>query len=308
MLRNRFNIRSFGSNCSAGCTPQTATVRPSFQYPLFRIELLSGSTAHQLHRSAVVSISALSDRIAQRLVACVVLAMAFCFNIRSFGSNCSAPSAKLWNDARPLFQYPLFRIELLSTVAGNGRSVRRAVSISALSDRIAQRLFDLLRDKAVMFQYPLFRIELLSKPSAVNTVVYFVVSISALSDRIAQPTDACPHWRPISFQYPLFRIELLSSADSLPSVQFDKVSISALSDRIAQRWRYARRLASLTVSISALSDRIAQPMGAGWRASRRRCFNIRSFGSNCSAANCGDERSLQPFQYPLFRIELLSSH
>ena len=63
----------------------------------------------------MVSISALSDRIAQLDKDLVNDERLGCFNIRSFGSNCSA-----W----------------LRTVCSARWSV---VSISALSDRIAQR-------------------------------------------------------------------------------------------------------------------------------------------------------------------------
>ena len=141
-----------------------------FQYPLFRIELLSKRRVVRLLRSAAVSISALSDRIAQRLsisppsanhsVSISALSDRIAqrrgalpdqwawtgFNIRSFGSNCSAsgvPVAWAGKDRfnirsfgsncsarwyacswriRFLFQYPLFRIELLS-LASAARAV-----------------------------------------------------------------------------------------------------------------------------------------------------------------------------------------
>ena len=61
-----------------------------------------------------------------------------------------------------MFQYPLFRIELLSTEA------EKAIA------------------EAYEFQYPLFRIELLSIEKAAHKHGAKPVSISALSDRIAQ--------------------------------------------------------------------------------------------------------------------------
>ena len=85
-----------------------------------------------------------------------------------------------------MFQYPLFRIELLS---GNWEE-RPIIEIA--------------------FQYPLFRIELLSR-QRVNQLRQPRVSISALSDRIAQlGTSAVYATLGFLFQYPLFRIELLS--------------------------------------------------------------------------------------------------
>ena len=86
-----------------------------FQYPLFRIELLSFVSPHG-------SISA------------------------------------FW------FQYPLFRIELLSSFITQTLQLKLEVSISALSDRIAQQ-----------------------RACFISTVASSV-SISALSDRIAQPS------------------------------------------------------------------------------------------------------------------------
>ena len=86
----RFNIRSFGSNCSAGLpTERGAQVHP-FQYPLFRIELLSGKRSRRPRCAMRVSISALSDRIAQHISVVRQNNKQLCFNIRSFGSNCSA--------------------------------------------------------------------------------------------------------------------------------------------------------------------------------------------------------------------------
>ena len=233
-----------------------------FQYPLFRIELLSRTHHHYLHSPPVVSISALSDRIAQQ-------------NRRMNKSL-----------EQMLFQYPLFRIELLSqrtqpapllSILGfNIRSFgsncsalpqmawsrrRQPVSISALSDRIAQpglfqictfaapcfnirsfgsncsaRAWWTCATQSLMFQYPLFRIELLSVRQILHFRKQFAVSISALSDRIAQPiASAVINHRISKFQYPLFRIELLSKIFILTSIACIVVSISALSDRIAQR-------------------------------------------------------------------------
>ena len=84
------------------------------------------------------------------------------------------------------FQYPLFRIELLSFTSDHEHYV------------------------GIAFQYPLFRIELLSR-QRVNQLRQPRVSISALSDRIAQlGTSAVYATLGFLFQYPLFRIELLS--------------------------------------------------------------------------------------------------
>ena len=138
-------------------------------------------------RGTSVSISALSDRIAQPAKAKANPTSSPSFNIRSFGSNCSASSGALQAPVVVLFQYPLFRIELLSALTGGRLVVIDDVSISALSDRIAQR--DVGRriiDGIVEFQYPLFRIELLSKIFILTSIACIVVSISALSDRIAQ--------------------------------------------------------------------------------------------------------------------------
>ena len=110
------------------------------------------------------------------------------------------------------FQYPLFRIELLSTILAGAPDCNVGVSISALSDRIAQLLdIGTPQPEVDLFQYPLFRIELLSSYCAGHRRLKASVSISALSDRIAQqrriPQEATDH----------------------------PVSISALSDRIAQQ-------------------------------------------------------------------------
>ena len=85
------------------------------------------------------------------------------------------------------------------------------------------------------------------------------VSISALSDRIAQ------------------------RGDGLGARMETRVSISALSDRIAQRRSGDEYHDGSNVSISALSDRIAQLVIGLQRELQLTGFNIRSFGSNCSA-------------------------
>ena len=145
-----------------------------FQYPLFRIELLSDPGSEHAIPHQAVSISALSDRIAQRRSRSVAPALC-CFNIRSFGSNCSAQSA-LWPASTMVrFQYPLFRIELLS-------------------NPVPRRLCPLTQ-----FQYPLFRIELLSaecfqpvqlRPASFN-IRSFGSNCSADSPRRHPPRHRC---------------------------------------------------------------------------------------------------------------------
>jgi len=61
-----------------------------FQYPLFRIVVLSVMTALEKVEAKQVSISALSDRCAQRIHSDVSSISNKGFNIRSFGSLCSA--------------------------------------------------------------------------------------------------------------------------------------------------------------------------------------------------------------------------
>ena len=187
-----------------------------FQYPLFRIELLSHRSVRELLTGQPVSISALSDRIAQRPRLRASWRTRPSFNIRSFGSNCSAACRRAHHSAPPTFQYPLFRIELLSDGWFYPSVALSDVSISALSDRIAQRAgwgvsrrrwgrfnirsfgsncsalrLPIAHLVIISFQYPLFRIELLSqRPGA-------------------------PSRRDGEFQYPLFRIELLSRVPSL---------------------------------------------------------------------------------------------
>ena len=136
--------------------------------------------------SSPVSISALSDRIAQLLSDSSRGKRSGSFNIRSFGSNCSAWLG-IQKRRRGKFQYPLFRIELLSPLLSVPPAPRQSVSISALSDRIAQLKMSILR------------------------FLCATVSISALSDRIAQQVIEGNFFLVDSqFQYPLFRIELLS--------------------------------------------------------------------------------------------------
>ena len=223
---------------------------------------------------AEVSISALSDRIAQQgkhngndIIAVLFQYPLFRIELLSINPPYKPP-------LHHLFQYPLFRIELLSKTLWNGANPMVSVSISALSDRIAQRMEQGVADiRSVMFQYPLFRIELLSEEREFHKGYPDDVSISALSDRIAQPDELRKLW------------------------QVEQVSISALSDRIAQRSFSAMAASASLVSISALSDRIAQPLGGRTFAPSSRRFNIRSFGSNCSAI-CGRRvaAKLLPFQ------------
>ena len=211
-IQQSFNIRSFGSNCSA------KWLRSFGHDTQVSISALSDRIAQHRRGSwsrfeNSVSISALSDRIAQQNIDAIEIPRTSCFNIRSFGSNCSA----IW---------------------------RRRVSLAGC-----------------VFQYPLFRIELLSPYSARCSAPPIQVSISALSDRIAQQYSRRATKRlAIVFQYPLFRIELLSTAQDIAGWDGNIVSISALSDRIAQQGR----------------------TGSG--SDLERCFNIRSFGSNCSAS------------------------
>ena len=181
----------------------------SFQYPLFRIELLSLLFPAKLSTNASFNIRSFGSNCSAFCNECL-LCLSACFNIRSFGSNCSAAS------------------------------------------RITVTLWP------------------------------FAVSISALSDRIAQQAGAIPDRKRFAFQYPLFRIELLSLSATIKREASEPVSISALSDRIAQLVRL--------FSLLEHGD----------------SFNIRSFGSNCSASNHCWYLSIAKFQYPLFRIELLS--
>jgi len=158
------------------------------------------------------------------------------------------------------FQYPLFRIVVLSVRLINHDQIDIAVSISALSDRCAQLIGSANVSPAVVFQYPLFRIVVLS------------IAAGDLGHRKCL------------FQYPLFRIVVLSAPHTVHAALRRNVSISALSDRCAQLRH-------------ALQDD---------RAIGR--FNIRSFGSLCSATErCRDRTDVLPFQYPLFRIVVLSA-
>ena len=324
-----FNIRSFGSNCSA-------------------------SLFAPFSLNSAVSISALSDRIAQLLAERGRQHVAHRFNIRSFGSNCSATSTRPPVRGRARFQYPLFRIELLS--AENGGSYYAVFTFQYPLFRI--ELLSVVGVQtdfvALTFQYPLFRIELLSYVFTLTqfcnsgfNIRSFGSNCSALivlrlertrqgfnirsfgsncSAALASASvfaSVCFNIRSFGsncsamkaakdfgasfvFQYPLFRIELLSKLAVGLVLSIAQVSISALSDRIAQLAPGVPPVIAVTVSISALSDRIAQRMARlTWhRASR--CFNIRSFGSNCSAPVTFCSSSAVLFQYPLFRIELLS--
>ncbi len=188
--------------------------------------------------------------------------MRFChsFNIRSFGSNFSAGAYRWQHDHHWLFQYPLFRIELLC----NERVARRercdwcfnirsfGSNFSAMS--AFRRIWFL-----ALFQYPLFRIELLCQAGVVPTSL------------------TC------SFQYPLFRIELLCIMTIVSKGSSTQVSISALSDRTSLRQasalgvRYCRsfNIRSFGSNFSANCAVIVIVASFG--------FNIRSFGSNFSA-------------------------
>ena len=278
-----FNIRSFGSNCSArNCSKSWPSVI-RFQYPLFRIELLSIRPRYALLENVPVSISALSDRIAQPVT------------LRGDHNNF-------------LFQYPLFRIELLSLLSVLGGRQLISVSISALSDRIAQLLRSTNTSLRSSFQYPLFRIELLSTARTwIDCQGHGCFNIRSFGSNCSARLFPPPAALAIMFQYPLFRIELLSRYR--PQLRFrpHQVSISALSDRIAQRsssgyslcWRVRFNIRSFgsncsatnqqivmplaLVSISALSDRIDQHCCVAALLCSGACFNIRSFGSNCSA-------------------------
>ena len=149
---------------------------------------------------------------------------------------------------------------MLSALLQRPINAFQAVSISALSDRIAQ-----LRQAQIRLRLHVVSISALSDRIAQLPIPelppsLLVVSISALSDRIAQPLAPSPDLiGTLQFQYPLFRIELLSNTALSTTAFAWKVSISALSDRIAQRDAQGRPY--------DLPD----------------CFNIRSFGSNCSA-------------------------
>ena len=181
-----FNIRSFGSNCSArNCSKSWPSVI-RFQYPLFRIELLSIRPRYALLENVPVSISALSDRIAQPVT------------LRGDHNNF-------------LFQYPLFRIELLSLLSVLGGRQLISVSISALSDRIAQLLRSTNTSLRSSFQYPLFRIELLSTARTwIDCQGHGCFNIRSFGSNCSAPPRAIKRPAKLLFQYPLFRIELLS--------------------------------------------------------------------------------------------------
>ena len=209
--------------------------------------------------SSPVSISALSDRIAQLLSDSSRGKRSGSFNIRSFGSNCSAWLG-IQKRRRGKFQYPLFRIELLSPLLSVPPAPRQSVSISALSDRIAQLKMSILRFLCATVSISALSDRIAQRRGSKGGRSIWIVSISALSDRIAQQVIEGNFFLVDSqFQYPLFRIELLSRAGcerresspdgfnirsfgsncSAPDLDrgglFDGVSISALSDRIAQQ-------------------------------------------------------------------------
>ena len=208
---------------------------------------------------AGVSISALSDRIAQPGLLSGNAKRLTGFNIRSFGSNCSAWHPPGAEEGDEPFQYPLFRIELLSAtgVASSdqlGKFQYPLFRIELLSGMAAAARFI-----AHLFQYPLFRIELLSVARLLAIYAMRCFNIRSFGSNCSAANgvnSARPH---VAFQYPLFRIELLS------------------------RSTYRTRCASTSVSISALSDRIAQRQEVEAAKVRDARFNIRSFGSNCSA-------------------------
>ena len=162
--RSCFNIRSFGSNCSASPPASTTTSILSFNIRSFGSNCSACETRSSSRPNFRVSISALSDRIAQPTAAPPGRRLCWRFNIRSFGSNCSALSQRGQRRGGAMFQYPLFRIELLSSFITQTLQLKLEVSISALSDRIAQQ-----------------------RACFISTVASSV-SISALSDRIAQPS------------------------------------------------------------------------------------------------------------------------
>ena len=234
---------------------------------------------------------------------------------------------------RTKFQYPLFRIELLSWAIWFLIFLLAWVSISALSDRIAQlgEFVDSVTKRLVSISALSDRI---AQPAA--AAILFAgeyVSISALSDRIAQPGGGLAgQRRGAKFQYPLFRIELLSeriAGQTFDSACFNirsfgsncsamavenhstgtRVSISALSDRIAQPFAAGNgTVHPSTVSISALSDRIAQRIDHASLCTRSMLFQYPLFRiellSGLDFAGADEEAG---FQYPLFRIELLSA-
>ena len=84
------------------------------------------------------------------------------------------------------FQYPLFRIELLSIVAGQSHFPNGFVSISALSDRIAQRRLLTVPVRACGVSISALSDRIAQQVAATLKNIEDHVSISALSDRIAQ--------------------------------------------------------------------------------------------------------------------------
>ena len=139
-----------------------------FQYPLFRIELLSQAGHKPRTIFPVVSISALSDRIAQRASVADPPARQTRFNIRSFGSNCSA-----WIRSRVAGKYSSFNIRSFgsncSAVSKNGlMDLVWGFNIRSFGSNCSARKACEPRRTNPQFQYPLFRIELLSDIPAVR--------------------------------------------------------------------------------------------------------------------------------------------
>ena len=159
-----------------------------------------------------VSISALSDRIAQRDINSAIRSRIQCFNIRSFGSNCSAYATSIAHIYKRRFQYPLFRIELLSAHSLPRLGVAIYVSISALSDRIAQHQRQRRACRLMRVSISALSDRIAQLWNMIEDHCTMLVSLSALSDRIAQQLIApSVYLFAALFQYPLFRIELLSA-------------------------------------------------------------------------------------------------
>ncbi len=316
LLLDSFNIRSFGSNFSAmPCfSPQRAFGK--FQYPLFRIKLLCyayaaicmsmnksfnirsfGSNFSAFHfsdpqRGGRVSISALSDRTSLHGENPQYEELFNSFNIRSFGSNFSASHAARGRGLCNVFQYPLFRIELLCQRPPPATNASQGVSISALSDRTS-----LLRARArILVWLVCFNIRSFGSNFSAQRFVDSVFSarsgfnIRSFGSNFSACTPTpCTGVKP-AFQYPLFRIELLCALEPLPVVSLPvfqyplfriellclgpcrlswpacHVSISALSDRTSLRVSIRANGRAVPVSISALSDRTSlRDARAHWR-------------------------------------------
>ena len=107
------------------------------------------------------------------------------------------------------------------------------------------------------------------------------------------------------FQYPLFRIVVLSLGAREPQPR-PHVSISALSDRCAQLCDEQVIVAGILVSISALSDRCAQLRWC-WMNSPGIRVSISALSDRCAQRHPGGGgHDPEQFQYPLFRIVVLS--